>query len=72
MLVIIYGKEKIPNRWLNEIRNREYLESMGEKFTNYLYGMRKQEQIESDSIDLAAMLDNSATNSIEFNKNSSK
>lgn len=34
--------------------------------------MRKQEQIESDSIDLAAMLDNSATNSIEFNKNSSK
>ena len=69
---IIYGKEKIPNRWLNGIRNREYLESMGEKFTNYLYGMRKQEQIESDSIDLAAMLDNSATNSIEFNKNSSK
>lgn len=69
---IIYGKEKIPNRWLNEIRNREYLESMGEKFTNYLYWMRKQEQIESDSIDLAAMLDNSATNSIEFNKNSSK
>ena len=69
---IIYGKEKIPNRWLNEIRNREYLESMGEKFTNYLYWMRKQEQIESDSIDLAAMLENSATNSIEFNKNSSK
>lgn len=52
---IIYGRDQIPDRWLSKLRNFEYLEEMSEKFSDYLAGMKKQESIESDSIDLDDM-----------------
>lgn len=36
---MMYGKEKIPKRWLDKLRNREYLENLTEEFVDSLRGI---------------------------------
>ena len=42
---IIYGKNSIPERWLNKLRRKEYLESLTNLFINNIYSQKQNKTL---------------------------
>ncbi len=46
---MIYGREQIPERWIDSLKNKEYLYYLTDKFTDTLRDISRESKKESDS-----------------------